>query len=167
MKRRIISLLMVCTMSLGLCACDDINADDIIDQVADVVQEDDENVLGVKGGTNDNYPGITYGDAFENFFSSPTWKYFKGTQEGPDDDEDGEPDYVNEDIDVVEFTGRCTYQDVEVKALIQFTLDKEEGTFEPTYLSFNDVPQTTLLLAALIEKAFDSYSDDEQGGEEL
>ena len=44
----------------------------------------------MKGGTNVNYPGIIYGDAFENFFSSPTWKYFKGTQEGTDDNSDDE-----------------------------------------------------------------------------
>lgn len=38
-------------------------------------------------------------------------------------------------MDVVEFTGYCTYQNVEVKALVQFTLSKERDTFEATYLS--------------------------------
>ena len=59
----------------------------------------------------------------------------------------------------MEFTGRCLYQETEVKALIQFTLNDDGETFSPTYLSFNDVPQSELLLLSLIEKAFTSYQE--------
>jgi hypothetical protein len=161
MMKKMISGLLMATLSLGLCACGaEAVVDDVKDQVSNVVQADDENVLAVKGGTPNSYPEITYGDAFENFFAYPTWKYFKGTQEGPDDDEDGEPDYTIDDIDVVEFTGNCTYSDVEVKALIQFVLDKDAGTFEATYLSFNDVPQSSLMLSGLLSTVFETYMED-------
>lgn len=98
----------------------------------------------VKEGYPLSYPDKTYGEAFEDFFSSPKWEYFKG---GTDDSD--------EEYDIVEFTGNCTYQDVEVEALIQFTLDTENDSFDVTYLSFNGVPQTTLVLSALIEAAFE------------
>lgn len=115
---------------------------------------EDEHVTGVKGGTNSAYPGITYEEAFENFFSNPTWRYFVGTQDGPDNDGDGEPDYTVENVDVVEFTGGCIYADVEVTALIQFVLDEEAGTFQPTYLSLNEIPQNMLMLSGLMETVF-------------
>ena len=116
--------------------------------------ENDEHIIGVKGGTNSAYPGVTYGEAFEKFFSRPSWKYFVGTQEGPDEDGDGKPDYTVENVDVVEFTGNCLYSDVEVTALIQFVLDNEAGTFQPVYLSFNEVPQNMLMLAGLMDTVF-------------
>ena len=163
--RKLISSLMVLVIAVSLCAC---GTDDIADQVVNVVQAEDEHVLAVKGGTPNAYPDKTYEEAFENFFGSPTWKYFVGTKEGPDEDGDGNPDYIEEDVDIVEFTGYCTYQDVEVKALIQFTLSKEDDTFEATYLSFNDVPQNMFMLAAVLEAAFtngdveNSYDDTSQ-----
>ncbi|MGN0142920.1 MAG: hypothetical protein ACI4AD_11890 [Roseburia sp.] len=143
--------ILVLTACMMLNGC---GSDDITDQVANVVQAENPNVLGVKEGTNSAYPGMTYGEAFDSFFGSPTWKYFQGTKEGLDENGDGEPDYVEENVDVVEFTGYCTYHDVEVKALIQFTLDNTEGTFEATYLSFNDVPQDELTLLALLNAVF-------------
>lgn len=154
MKKKIAGFTLIVCMVMMTISC---GTDDAVDQVANVVQAEDEHVLAVKNANNSNYPGVTYGDAFEEFFGSPAWKYFKGTQEGPDDDGDGEPDYVNEDIDVIEFTGYCTYSNVEVKALIQFALDEDAGTFEATYLSFNEVPQSTLTLSALLSKVFESY----------
>lgn len=108
-----------------------------------VIQKEDPHITAVKAGSPVSYPDKTYGDAFEAFFGSPAWTYFKGSSDDSD-----------ETHDVVEFTGYCTYQDVEVKALIQFTLDVEGGTFETSYLSFNDVPQSQLMLAGLIEAAF-------------
>ena len=131
---------------------------DVIDQVVNVAQATDEHVLRVKQGHPRSNPTITYGDSFEAFFGAPTWKYFVGTKEGPDEDGDGKPDYVYENQEIVEFTGYCTYQDVKVKALIQFTLTDDE-TFSATYLSFNEVPQNNLVLIALLQKVFESYND--------
>ena len=119
-----------------------------------------EQILGVKGGTNSAYPGVTYGEAFENFFSDPTWEYFVGTQDGPDEDGDGEPDYTVDNVDVVEFTGGCLYANAEVTALIQFVLDNEAGTFQPVYLSFNGVPQNMLMLSGLLDTVFTQAMED-------
>lgn len=163
MKKRIISCIMammVATTILSGCS-----EDDVVDQVANVEQALDENVLMVKNGSPNTYPDKTYGETFDNFFGSPTWKYFVGTQDGPDDDGDGEPDYTKENVDVVEFTGYCMYKDVRVKALIQFELDKDAGTFEASYLSFNDVPQNGLTLAALLDTAFSGEESDTEDTE--
>lgn len=129
---------------------------EVVDQTANIRDSEDEHVLSVKGGHPESYPNATYGKAFEDFFAYPTWKYFKGTKEGSDEDGDGKPDTEEENVDIVEFTGYCTYQDVEVKALIQFTLN-DDNTFTATYLSYNDVPQNNLMLWGLLEKVFEDY----------
>lgn len=156
--KKMIGIILIIAMSMALYAC---GADDAIDQMANVVQAEDEHVLAVKNGTPNAYPEKKYGETFGSFFASPTWKYFVGTKEGPDEDGDGKADYTEENVDVVEFTGYCTYHDVEVKALIQFTLSKDDDTFEATYLSFNDVPQNMFMLSALLEAAFTDQDMDE------
>ena len=60
----------------------------------------------------------------------------------------------------MEFTGRCTYMDQEVKARLQFILSDDGKTFEHGALSFNDVPQSALITSALIYKAFVSYAEE-------
>lgn len=173
---------LVLTMVLTLCGCGEIGEqlkDNIIkdgqfaidndpsidkDLTQDLVDalkgEKDKRVQFVKGGTNSAHPDVTYGEAFENFFSDPSWRHFKGTQEGPDDNEDGEPDYTVDDVDVVEFTGGCVYADTEVTALIQFVLDIDGGTFEPVFLSLNDVPQNKLMLMGLLDTVFTQAEED-------
>ena len=166
MLKKMMSIVLAGTLCFSMCACgsssdySESSVSESADQGMKTISLENENVLAVKEAVNSHYPGdITYGDAFEEFFTDPSWKYFKGSQEGPDDDGDGEPDYTIDDIDVVEFTGGRTYQDVEVTALIQFTLDKVEGTFEAVYLSFNDVPQSTLMLGGLLSTVFESYME--------
>lgn len=131
-----------------LVACsDDVNqklgdaAQEVVDQVNNVTDSVDPNVLGVKNGSPNSHPSCSYGDVFDEFFSSPTWKYFKATS--------GEK--------VVEFTGYCMYQDVKVKARLQFILNKDGKTFETGALSFNDVPQSKLITISVIYKAFSDY----------
>lgn len=114
----------------------------------DLTQTNDEHVRSVKYGSPNSYPEITYEEAFENFFGSPTWTYFRGTQEGS-----------NVEHDVVEFTGTCLYLDSEVKARIQFTISEDGKSFEATYLSFNDVPQANLIMYMLIDKVFSEYQN--------
>lgn len=93
----------------------------------------------VKYGYPFDYPNRTYGEAFEEFFSNPKWEYFKS-----EDDED-----------IVEFTGGCTYYDSEVTVTLQFIIDEDAGTFDAGYFDMNGVPQNQLFTAALIEKVFD------------
>ena len=139
--KKIIALLAA--MLLLLSACSSATLDnagkELEDALTNMSDANNKYVLMVKGGYRVSDPSVTYDDAFSAFFGTPRWKYFKS--------EDGQ--------DVVEFTGDCMYQEVAVKARIQFVVDEENGTFEATYLAFNEVPQNALTLAALISKAFE------------
>lgn len=153
MKKSRVATLIAVVMLIGLGGCSAESAvSDLEDQTANVLQAEDEHVLAVKNGTNPSYPGRTYGEAFDSYFSEATWKYFKGTTDKTDEDETDTLDSEKQISDVVEFTGYCMYKDVTVKALIQFTLEDE--TFKATYLSFNEVPQNELILAGLINAVF-------------
>lgn len=99
---------------------------------------EDKHVSVVKNGHFTNYPSVTIGTAFEQFFGNPQWKHFKSDK--------GE--------EVVEFTGKCRYSDVEVNAKMQF-LFSDDKSFEAKFLSFNDVPQNMLMMAGLISKVFE------------
>ena len=94
----------------------------------------------VKDATNSTY-NIKYGKAFDRFFSSPKWRYFKSTT----------------DQHVVEFTGKFSYKNEPAKAKIQFILDLDDGTFTASFLSIDDEAQNRLMLSALIKKVFESY----------
>jgi len=131
-------------------------------QSASKLKTDDEYIQKVKEGIPDAYPGKTYGEYFDKFFESPTWNYYVGIEDGPDDDGDGKPDYTEDNVDIVEFTGNCYYQDVKVKALIQFTLSKTDDTFSATYLSLNDVPQNMVTLASLLSRVFEEDDSTEE-----
>ena len=153
MKKNLVGLIFALSIAF-LSGC---SKNTVGEEIANLVNSTNEYVQTVKSGTSFSYPDVTFEEAFHYFFDSPTWKYFNGTQDGPDEDGDGEPDYYIDNVNVVEFTGFCLYSDVEVKALIQFVV--EEDTFEAKYLSFNDVPQNMLMLSGLITKAFESYLD--------
>ena len=92
----------------------------------------------VRGGSPVTWPNTTYGEAFNNFFGNPRWSHFES-----DDSQQ-----------VVEFTGDMEYGGTPVNALIQFVIDAENGTFEATFLSFNEVPQTQMMLWTLINTVF-------------
>ena len=94
----------------------------------------------VKNARNSSY-GITYGAAFDRFFSSPEWSYFKATT--------GEH--------VVEFEGYFLYDGARARATIQFVLNMSEGTMTVYHLSINGQAQSRLLLTALVNKVFESY----------
>lgn len=153
------AIILAVMMLMGATGCDEVS-----DAANSVVTEamEDETVLSVKNACPEAYPDITYDEAFSAFFSYPSWRHFKGTRNGPDDDGDGQPDYVEENVDIVEFTGNCIYSDTEVKALIQFEIDGD--MFSPEFCSFNKVPQSRLMMNSLILKAFETVG--ESGPEE-
>lgn len=95
------------------------------------------------------YPDITYGEAFESFFDKTKWKYFKSENEE----------------DIVEFSGECTYQEAKVTATLQFILSYAEGTFETGYFGMNGVPQNGLMTFAIISKVFEEYSSPNESHE--
>lgn len=101
----------------------------------------------VKNGTNDNYPNITYEEAFDEFFANPEWSHFTS--------EDGE--------EIVEFTGKFTYMEAEADALFQFMLDLDEGTFSLEYFAINDEPQTVLMAGIVLDKVFSSAEGVDEG----
>jgi len=139
--KKIIALLAAIMLLLSACSSATLDGagKELEDTIANATDADNKYVQMVKGGYRPDDPDTTYEDAFTAFFGTPRWKYFES--------EDGQ--------DVVEFTGDCTYQDVPVKARIQFVVDEENGTFEASYLAFNEVPQDALTLAALLAKAFE------------
>ena len=61
------------------------------DQISNITDADNKYVLMVKNGYRSDKPDLTYNTAFENYFGTPTWKYFKS--------DDGD--------NIVEFTGDC------------------------------------------------------------
>ena len=140
-----IGLLSGCTSNNAKDAADSIEqfGKDVADQLENLTDADDPNVLAIKNGYHQDNPNITYGDAFEDFFAYPTWKYFKA--------ESGE--------EVVEFSGRCTYRDVEVKAILQFILNEDKETFTVGALSFNDIPQDQFTVYSLLSTVFNEYAD--------
>ena len=66
-----------------------------------------------KAQTFTNYPDVTVGEAFDNFFTDPEWSAFKAD---------------NGQI-VVEFTGKCYYNSEEVETCLQFVED-DNGIFQ-------------------------------------
>ena len=159
------AIILAVMMLMGATGCDEVS--DAANSIATEATEDAV-VKSVKNASPEAYPDITYGEAFSSFFSYPSWRHFKGTRNGPDEDGDGQPDYVEENVDVVEFTGNCIYSDTKVKALIQFELDDE--MFSPVFCSFNKVPQNRLMMNGLILKAFETASEQktqEDGGDNI
>ena len=106
--------------------------------LAAVSDIDNRYVRMVINGYRENNPNLTYDIAFSAYFDAPVWRYFR-SQSG---------------MDVVEFTGGCIYQNVPVSARIQFTVDEGQGTFEATFLAYNEVPQDARTLRDLIDAAF-------------
>ena len=120
------------------------STDEVSEIIEDYFNSDNKYLLMVKNAHRKTKPGITYEEAFENFFTDPRWEYYKST----------------EGQDVVEFTGGCTYRDSSVKARLQFIVNEDKGTFETHFLSFNEVPQDLFTIASLIETVFGEDDDD-------
>ena len=139
-----VTILGVSLSFLLLVGCEEASetAKKVTNDVEEAVQaeatKDNEFVLSVKEGSLSSYD-VKFKDAFANFFSSPTWKYFQA--------ETGEQ--------VVEFTGYCTYMEKKVKAKLQFIVEEGKESFEIGALEFNDVPQNELITAALIQAIYE------------
>ena len=146
-KRIFVILITIMTILSTSCSSSAVQSvgKELEDSIANISDSDNKYVLMVKNGYRVDNPDLTYNKAFTDFFATPRWKYFKS----------------DDDLDVVEFTGDCTYRDVAVKARLQFVVDEEKGTFEAVYLTFNEVPQDMFTLAALIGKVFEFEAENE------
>ena len=141
--KKISLLLVVCIILLSGCSAAESVINEIDDQISNVVQSTDPYVVTIQNA-NMNGTEYTYKEVFDNFFAYPTWKHFTS--------DDGQ--------EVVEFTGECTYDNQQVKALVQFLITSETDDYiewEATYLSFNNVSQPMIMLSALFEKAIIEY----------
>ena len=112
----------------------------------ELIEDTDVYVATIKSAYM-NGTSYTYDEVFSNFFSFPIWTHFTSS--------DGQ--------EVVEFKGNCTYDNEPVRAKIQFviTYETEESiSWEASYLSFNNVNQPLIMLAALMEKAIEEYDEE-------
>lgn len=76
----------------------------------------------VKDGTFDGYPEMTVGEAFEGFFSEPTWS-----------------SYTESGTEYVKFTGGCTLYDEPVNAKIIFKIDDNRFSVDSFKIGTIDV----------------------------
>lgn len=102
-----------------------------------------QHIETVKNAHPENFPRCTYGQAFEEFFTSPEWKYFEST--------DGR--------DIVEFTGNCLYAGAQTKTRLQFVVDKANSSVTTGAMSYNGAPQTSTVISTSIETVFKQYAD--------
>lgn len=160
MKKRVwkrwITCLLLCSLILNLIGCSD---KEVSDQINDVVEEGGKQLTNVDDkirnitDANNKYvqkvkkayvmgqPMLTYGAAFEEFFRSPTWKHFTSKN----------------NKEVVEFTGRCKYDNESIKVRMQFLFNDDGEKFVPSAMKCNDMLSNDLTLVALLYNIFGSY----------
>ncbi len=102
----------------------------------------------VKNGSPEAYSNITYGDAFDAFFHNCEWQYFESEDKR----------------NVVEFHGDCMYGDNKVKVLIQFVVNKEQGTFHVWTAAIDGEEQPELIYSLMLLSIFENYGEDSQKG---
>lgn len=108
----------------------------------------------VKNAVPEDYPDITIGEAYDNYFSAPEWSAFEGASS-----------YYDDTIEyVVEFKGGCIYKEAEAEALIQFTFDPELEGFEATFFSLDGEPMEFRDLNAVSEIAYYQLSEEKKAG---
>lgn len=98
-------------------------------------------ILTVRYGKLDAYPGIGLGNAIDEFLSDPEWSVIES--------EDGNH-FVN-------ISGGMTYQEKPVRALLQFLV--VDDRFEFTALEFNGIVQNEIIRMALMNKMMSDYID--------
>lgn len=99
----------------------------------------DKYVEGVKNSSPDVYTNATYGEAFENFFSSPKWKTVE-------EEEDG---YA-----VVEFTGGFSYGGQDTQAKIEILYHDGATVANMTSVAFDGVEQDDYAVYDLLNAVF-------------
>jgi hypothetical protein len=99
---------------------------------------DSMNVSLVKNSSIEACPSATLDEMANGFMSSPRWSEFTSTT----------------GTTVVELTGSISYDGLPATALIQFEVSG--GSFEATYLSISDEPQSLLTLNILFNKMCES-----------
>ncbi|PEU85833.1 hypothetical protein CN386_01710 [Bacillus cereus] len=156
MKKIMVSIVLSAILLAAGCSKDDVDeavnkADKKVkEEVAVATTKDHEYVQQIKTAKLPGYEKMTIEEAFHKFFKNPKWKYF-----------------VSEDHEeIVEFTGNCVYQEQEVKAKIQFVLNKENQTFKLKAMALNDIAQNGLTTAAMLHSIYGGDNHEEDKGED-
>ncbi|MBO6202298.1 MAG: hypothetical protein J6O13_02085 [Selenomonas sp.] len=144
-KRYIHRLLIIaCLLTFSiicLTGCSNKDVASLQNEVLSVL--DDEYVTRVKSGHLEMAPNIPIGDAFARFFGEPEWKSFESA--------DGQR--------VVEFNGKCTWQDKPATCRMQFIIKGDNG-FEMGAVSINDNNLTVLETAFIMAKILGESAND-------
>ncbi len=96
----------------------------------------DTKVEFVRNGKMQLCDDQTVGNMVDSFMGNPSWESGVG--------ENG--------VKFVNVSGDITYSDKPVKAVVQFTVDEEAGTFEFNAFEINELPQNKLIAMALLSK---------------
>lgn len=139
----IILLFVICLKSL------DGSMGDVSSQLQG--EEDEEKISVVRDGSPELIPHITYGEAYKNFFADPTWRYFVANDE--------------DESEVVEFVGGCTYEEEPAEVYIQFLFDKEDDSGFSFYYARIKMEDETIqadnsTIIELIYKPFAEYAEE-------
>ena len=100
----------------------------------------DKQVQMVRNGTMDLNPKVPVGPAFDQFFTNGKWESFEAEDKSQ----------------VVEFNGKCTWEDEPAKAIIQFILHNNKS-FELGHVGINGVSLNRFASLAVVGKVLDSY----------
>ncbi len=127
-------IILLSLFSLGWLGCGDDK-----DKVLGSNDNDVINIVRVGYFADHPSPEQTIGQAVEDFFGNPKWVSLVA--------EDGNT-YVN-------LTGKITFLDEEVDALVQFRVDKEAGTFIINAFEMNGIPQNDAMKLGLVEALYE------------
>lgn len=92
----------------------------------------------IKDSFFNNFPYQKIGPAFDLFFESPQWSYFRSNQEE----------------DVIEFTGTYLYNGKKTSLLLQFVVDAYSNSFQTVYMERNNLEVSLDEFDLLLVKIF-------------
>ena len=138
--KKIITLILVGCMALSIGGCATEQDEPKSSSFIDSNNMDETNkIIAVKSGYIYSFSDeVPVGPAIDSFLHTNTWKYFKS----------------EDNMDVVQCTGNCIYNDKKVEAKMQFMVN-DDDSFEVNSLSLNDIDQELTNILAFLGKAYE------------
>ena len=138
--KKIITLILVGCMALSIGGCATEQDEPKSSSFIDSNNMDETNkIIAVKSGYIYSFSDeVPVGPAIDSFLHTNTWKYFKS----------------EDNMDVVQCTGNCMYNDKKVEAKIQVVVN-DDDSFEVNSLSLNDIDQELTNILAFLGKAYE------------
>lgn len=138
--KKIITLILVGCMALSIGGCATEQDEPKSSSFIDSNNMDETNkIIAVKSGYIYSFSDeVPVGPAIDSFLHTNTWKYFKS----------------EDNMDVVQCTGNCMYNDKKVEVKIQFVVN-DDDSFEVNSLSLNDIDQELTNILAFLGKAYE------------